>query len=89
MSKYYFLLYLQYFPSARITCASFLVEGRGIESTGRSFGCCLKKTRMHSNRMRIVRCSGHLGGVGVCPGGGGSTKWEDCLVGCLLGGVSA
>ena len=35
----------------------------------------LEKTRMHSSRMRTVRCSGHLGGRGlpgggcVCPGG--------------------
>ena len=27
----------------------------------------IKRTWMHSNRMRTVRCSGHLGG-GVCPG---------------------
>ena len=47
----------------------------------------LKKTRMHSSRMRTVRCSGRRGdvclGAGVCLGGG-------CLPwGCLPRGVSA
>ena len=37
-------------------------------------------TRMHSSRMRIICCSGHLGGGGVCLGGG-------CLP--KVGGVSA
>ena len=33
--------------------------------------CKGMKTRMHSSRMRTVRCSGRLGGggAGVCPGG--------------------
>ena len=42
------------------------------------------KTRIHSSRMRTVRCSGHLGGVylgGV--GLGGVSAWG----GCLPGGV--
>ena len=38
-------------------------------------------TRIHSSRMRTVRCSGHRGG-GVCPEVGGV-----CPVGCLPGGV--
>ena len=36
-------------------------------------------TRMHSSRMRTVRCSGHLGGGGFLPMG--------CLGGVCLGGI--
>ena len=36
------------------------------------------QTRMHSSRMRTVRCSSHLGGLGVCA----------CPGVCLPGGVS-
>ena len=47
----------------------FVVEGefslRKKEKKGRNF----KRTRMHSSGMRTVRCSGRLGGGGVCPGG--------------------
>ena len=42
------------------------------------------KTRMHSSRMRTVRCSGHPEGESVCLGREGV-----CLVGCLPSGVSA
>ena len=58
------------------------------------------KTRMHTSRMRAVRCSSHLaaggvwrGGVsarGVClPGGGVSAQGGICLGGGLPRGVSA
>ena len=31
---------------------------------------------MHSSRMRTVRCSGRLGGAGVCPWEGGGSAWR-------------
>ena len=45
-------------------------------------------TRMHSSRMRTVRCSGHLvGGASVCPGGclpgGGVCPDGVCPEGCV------
>ena len=52
-------------------------------------------TRMHSTRMRTVRCSSHLGGRCVCPGdggclpGGGVCAWGGMSWGCVPGGVSA
>ena len=56
------------------------------------YNCNEDKTRMHSSRMRTVRCSGRLGGVclgGVCPGLCVSLEWGVCpeggvfLEGCL------
>ena len=48
-----------------------------------------KKTRMHSSRMRTVRCSGRLlGQGGVCPGR--VSAWGGCLLGggCLPDGCT-
>ena len=46
-------------------------------------------TRMHSSRMRTVRCSGHLGGgcPGGCLPGGMSALGRVSARGCLAGGV--
>ena len=53
------------------------------------------KMRMHSSEMRTVRCSGRLGGRGVCPGegvcqwgrGGGVCPGEGCV--CLEGSYTS
>ena len=44
------------------------------------------ETRMHSSRIRTVRCSGHLLGGGVSPGGC-LPRWAVSLEGLCLGGV--
>ena len=46
---------------------------------------CFVKTRMHSSRMRTVRCSSRLLG-GVCPGG--LSAQGGCLPQCMLGHTS-
>ena len=45
-------------------------------------------TRMHSSRMRTIRCSGHRGEGGVCPDGRAAV-WGVCPGGCAQcpGGV--